>query len=88
MTKISRRIDEINSKLDQKELLKFAHTVFVKLTPIDTGNARNSTVTEGTDTIFANYAYAKRLDQGWSKQARDGMSKPMFEEIRKYLKGI
>jgi hypothetical protein len=88
MSKVSRRIDQVNSKLNQKELLEFAHGVFVKLTPVDTGNARKSTVTQGTDTIFADYAYAKRLDQGWSGQARDGMSKPMFQEIRKYLKGI
>lgn len=88
MSNISRRLDVVSSKLNNKEVLDFAYDVFVKATPINTGNARKNTVTQGTDTIFADYAYAKRLDQGWSNQAKDGMTKPMFEEVRKYLKGI
>lgn len=87
MSAIKRRIDQVERKLDQREILDLAYDVFKKTTPIRTGNARKSTKKEGTDTIFADYAYAKRLDQGYSRQAPDGMSKPMFAEIRKHLRG-
>lgn len=88
MSAITRRLQKVQTKLDQKDLLDHAHKFFRDTTPIDSGNARKRTKKEGADTIFANYAYAQRLDKGWSKQAPDGMSKPMFAEIRKYLKGI
>lgn len=88
MNNINRRLQEVDKKLDQKELLNLAYDYFKKTTPIDSGNARKRTKKEGADTIFADYPYAQRLDKGYSRQAPDGMSKPMFEEIRKYIKGI
>jgi hypothetical protein len=88
MSAINQRLKKVESSLSQKELLNFAHDFFVKATPIDSGNARKRTKKEGSDTIFADYAYAKRLDQGWSKQAPDGMSKPLFAELTKHIKGI
>ncbi len=48
---------------------------FRKITPIDTGNARRSTTTRGR-TINANYGYASKLDEGFSRQAPNGMSDP------------
>lgn len=87
MSAITRRIEQVEKKLDQREILDLAYDVFKNTTPIRTGNARKKTKKEGTDTIFADYAYAKRLDQGYSRQAPDGMSKPMFAEIRKHLRG-
>ncbi len=87
MSAIKRKIEQVEKKLDQKELLDLAYNVFKKNTPIDTGNARKNTKKEGSDTIFADYAYARRLDQGYSRQAPDGMKKPMFDEIRKHLRG-
>jgi hypothetical protein len=63
----------------QKELAKYpaaAEQQFVKLTPIDTGNARRKTSLNTRQVIEANYPYAQRLDQGWSKQAPQGMTKP------------
>lgn len=73
--------DGITSDLKriQKELNalpKDALQKYVSLTPIDKGNARRSTKLKGKDTIAANYPYAKRLDEGYSKQAPDGMTKP------------
>lgn len=51
------------------------YNFWVKTTPKDKGNARNKTQLRG-NVIEANYPYAKVLDQGWSKQAPQGISKP------------
>lgn len=59
-----------------KALPKDALQKYVSLTPIDKGNARRKTKLKGNDTISANYPYAARLDEGYSKQAPDGMTKP------------
>lgn len=67
-----------------------AYQFFKKITPIDTGNARSRTRLQG-DTIKANYVYAKRLDEGYSRQAPNGMVVPTREfiekELRKIMKG-
>jgi hypothetical protein len=42
---------------------------FQALTPIDTGNARRRTQLYGKE-IVADYPYAQRLDQNWSKQTK------------------
>ena len=67
-----------------------AYMYFKKITPIDTGNARSRTRLTG-NTIRANYDYAKRLDEGYSKQAPNGMTEPTKEfiakELRKIMKG-
>ena len=60
-----------------------AHTEFVALTPVDTGNARRKTKLVSNKTIEANYPYAQRLDQGWSKQAPKGIVKPWELWFRK-----
>lgn len=60
-----------------------AGTHFRNITPQDTGNAKRRTSTRG-HTITGNYAYAGRLDEGWSKQAPAGMSDPTityYEDI-------
>jgi hypothetical protein len=73
-----------NLQRKNKELqgiAKEAHDKFVAETPIRTGNARRKTRLQGK-TIKADYAYAQRLDEGWSKQSPDGMSKPTIEFIK------
>lgn len=69
-----------------------AYTKFRQITPIKTGNARaHTTLDKGSNTIYADYPYAQRLDTGWSKQAPGGMSDPTIafietlveQEIRK-----
>ena len=69
-----------------------AYTKFRQSTPIKTGNARaNTTLDKGSKTIYADYPYAQRLDDGWSRQAPSGMSDPTIafietlveQEIRK-----
>lgn len=59
-----------------------AFTFFKAHTPIKTGNARSRTVLK-KDTIVAGYAYAQRLDDGYSRQAPDGMSRPTEAFVQK-----
>lgn len=67
-----------------------AYKFFKASTPIDTGNAKSRTRLTG-NTIRANYNYAKRLDEGYSRQAPNGMTEPTKEfiekELRKIMKG-
>lgn len=84
--------DEIGAKLSQvqnelRTLPNQAHKFFFDKTPKRTGNARSKTRLRG-DTISAEYPYAVRLDNGWSKQAPDGMSRPTKEFIRQRLSRI
>lgn len=72
---------------DLNKIPERAHKKFVKLTPVKTGNARRRTKLQG-ETIKANYPYAHPLDNGHSKQARNGMSKPTVEYIRDLLEQI
>jgi hypothetical protein len=57
---------------------------FKALTPKRTGRARSNTSLQ-KETIVANYPYAERLDQGYSKQAPRGMTKPLGEWLRRKL---
>ena len=61
-----------------------AFKFFVAHTPYRKGNARRSTRLEQT-TIIADYPYAERLDDGYSKQAPDGMTAPTESEIDRLL---
>jgi hypothetical protein len=63
---------------------KAAVTEYQKLTPVKSGNARKRTTLRG-NTIQANYPYAQRLDEGYSKQAPKGMTKPWEQWLQKYL---
>ena len=73
----------------EQAIMPQLYQYFVAQTPIDTGNARNNTTLNG-NTINANYPYAERLDQGYSKQSPMGMSHPSEIEaerlIRAYVK--
>lgn len=57
-------------------------------TPIRSGYARKHTSLEGKNTIKADYPYAKRLDEGYSPQAPNGMVKPTMEYVRKLVRDI
>lgn len=63
---------------------KAAVTEYQKLTPVKSGNARKRTTLKG-NSIQANYPYAQRLDEGWSKQAPKGMTKPWELWLQKHL---
>ena len=73
---IGLRLNQISKDLNQ---LPAEATVKMKeLTPIDTGNARRRTQLRNKTTIKADYPYAVPLDNGHSKQAPIGMTKPLF----------
>lgn len=79
-----------DTKVKQKQLDKVpgdAYVFFRAHTPVRTGNARRSTFLK-KDTIVGAYPYAQRLDQGYSRQAPDGMSKPTEAYIKKRLDAI
>lgn len=78
----TRRIQRQLSKLPDE-----AYDVFRKETPIRTGNARSKTRLRG-DTIDANYPYAQRLDDGYSRQSPRGMITPTLEYLRKRVRQI
>lgn len=56
-------------------------------TPIRSGRARRNTRLQGNE-IVANYPYAQKLDEGYSKQAPEGMSKPTLEYIQRTVARI
>lgn len=83
--RVTSNIKKIQRKLDK--VPTEAHKVFVANTPIRSGNARRNTKLQ-KDTIQANYPYAKRLNEGWSKQFPKGMVEPTLQFIRKRIKQI
>ena len=62
--------------------MRRAGAYFKSITPIDQGNARRNTRTTGL-TIHADYAYAGRLDEGYSRQAPNGMTDPTMDFIER-----
>jgi hypothetical protein len=85
--------DEITPMLrrQQQALRQFpdqAITEFVDLTPVRSGNARNRTKLVNRNTIVADYPYAQRLDQGWSRQAPRGMTQPFEAWVRRWVKRV
>ena len=62
-----------------------AYLFFKQSTPIKKGNARRNTRLINGDTIVASYPYAERLDEGYSKQAPNGMLEPTEKYIEKTL---
>lgn len=84
-TNNQRSLAKVKKILDPSNLTNIAYPVFVGNTPIKTGNARRNTV-KGNNEIDALYPYAQRLDNGYSKQSPQGMSKPTMAYIRAYIK--
>jgi hypothetical protein len=82
---ITGSIKRIQTKL--KVVPQDALVEFIKDTPIRSGNARRNTKLRGK-TIVADYAYAQKLDDGYSSQSPDGMTKPTEAFIRKRVATI
>jgi hypothetical protein len=70
-------------RLPERALAKF-----IKETPIRTGNARRNTVLQSKNTISGEYPYSRRLEDGWSRQAPDGMVNPTTEWLEKEFNRI
>jgi hypothetical protein len=76
-------------QIRQIEALPARATEYFKAqTPIKTGNARRNTSLKDGDTIHADYAYAQRLDEGWSQKSPLGMTKPTERWVRDQFKKI
>lgn len=80
--KIDDKITPLLKKQEQalKKLPDEAYKFFVQETPIRSGNARRKTTKNGKQ-IRANYPYAQRLDEGYSKQSPEGMTQPTEEFV-------
>lgn len=74
-------------KQDLRGVPRQALAFWIKTTPKDTGNARSKTKLQGS-TIVADYDYAQRLDQGYSKKAPRGMSEPTTKFIESKVRRI
>lgn len=78
------RLNKVLNTLNEQKVSEVAYRAFVQYTPEKTGNAKRKTVKSGND-IDANYPYAQRLEEGYSKQAPKGMTEPTIEEVRRYV---
>lgn len=81
---IVKRITQLEKALDPNVMTREAYSYFRDKTPVRSGNAQRRTRLSG-DEIQANYAYAQRLDSGYSTQAPEGMTKPTEKFIRDYI---
>ena len=79
------RIKEITKALDPKKMADGAYKVFYANTPERSGNARRNTELR-QDEIQANYPYATRLDEGYSKKRPRGMVEPTIKWLQNYVK--
>ena len=80
-----RKAEALRAKLEALPVP--ASKYFQKTTPIRTGNARSKTRLVG-NTINADYPYATKLNEGYSRQARTGMTKPTIARIRELIRRI
>lgn len=79
--------DIARMKRELQALPKDVYNFWVGITPKDTGNARSKTKLTG-NVINADYQYANRLDEGYSKQAPKGMSEPTTQYLDKQIRKI
>jgi hypothetical protein len=77
-----------------QDLAEDAYKYFVAQTPVRSGNARrNTNIASMKDsktglsktTIEGDYAYAQRLDEGYSQQSPNGMTAPTERYIERRL---
>jgi len=89
MPKVKDTITTSLNRIEKKMLNvpRKAYKYWLNITPKDTGNAKRKTKLK-KNTISAGYDYASYLDNGHSKQAKDGMSKPTKKYIDKLVKSI
>ncbi len=81
-----KKLDKVEQQL--RQLPAQAADVFKQNTPVRSGNARRKTGLRGQDSIVADYPYAQKLDDGYSKQAPQGMTEPTKRYIKQRLNQI
>lgn len=88
-----RQVDKLFDDIEKlaPHVLEEGYEYFKSITPIDSGNARSKTVLKQSrqfdsrnNKIHAKYAYAGRLDEGWSKQAKKGMTGPTSDKMQDF----
>jgi hypothetical protein len=79
------RLQQIKKDITAEAMAQEGVDHFRKITPFKTGNAKRNTFLN-KDTIEANYPYARRLDEGSSAQARDGMTQPTIKYVQDWVK--
>ena len=96
MSKIdTKKFDSRMNKLDDlaNDMMHELYPEVKRNTPIRSGNARNKTrFNSSKNQIKSGYPYAGRLNEGWSRQAPEGFTKPSIKKlpgiIRKILRKI
>lgn len=84
VTSNSREVRRMFDDLEDlpKDVMKDAFKFYKQKTPIRSGNARNKTKLKGSGKVIDSaYPYAGQLDEGWSKQAPNGMTDPTIDYI-------
>jgi hypothetical protein len=88
---ITTKIDLSNFKLKMTDLAQVEkkaapqiYQYFKDITPIRSGNARRNTFLKNLN-IEADYAYAGKLDTGYSRQAPSGMTVPTERFAQKLI---
>lgn len=84
MNPIVRKLKEIQIELNEDNLAKIGADYMRSITPVRSGNARRRTYADG-NLINAQYPYAKRLDEGWSKQNQIGLIEPTLNYLENYI---
>jgi hypothetical protein len=84
MNAIVKKLKEIKIILNDDDLAQKGADYMRSITPIRSGNARRNTYSDN-NLIRAEYPYAKRLDEGWSKQNQIGLIEPTLQYLEKYI---
>jgi hypothetical protein len=81
---INKRLDQLKTLLSPQALARVAYKEFYRITPLRSGNAKSNTDLRN-NRIEADYPYAQRLDDGWSRQAPNGMTDPTIKYVKDYI---
>ncbi len=72
-----------------EDLMQRSYTFLKSKTPIQSGNARKKTKLQKKNRVIkSDYAYAGRLDEGWSGQAPKGFTDPTMKEMDKIVDNL
>lgn len=82
LSKTNQLFDDLEEMPD--EVMKDAYNFYKNITPVRNGNAKRNTLYKNKK-ITSRYPYAGALDEGWSKQAPDGMSEPTIKQLDKIV---
>jgi len=85
MNPVIKKLQEIEILLDEKKLADEGARFMKSITPVQSENAKRNTNANG-NMIEAKYPYAKRLDEGWSKQNQIGLIQPTIDHLEELIR--